>query len=113
MLTKEEKDFINYWQEARKDKGRFLRKLSIGMPLGVMVVLGLGAAVAAAGAHRKANPLLHNNAALIITVILGGLAIVVFISIFSAHHKWDQNELHYGELMAKEEAGEMQQEQGN
>ena len=39
----------------------------------------------------------------IIVVLIAGLAIVVFITLFSAHHKWDQNELHYQELMAREE----------
>ena len=103
MLTKEEKDFIVYWRETRKNKGRFLRKLSIGMPLGILVVLGLAGALFAAGFHRKGHSILHNNAALIMTVMLAGLAIVVFISLFSAHHKWDQNEQYYGELLSKQE----------
>ena len=33
--------------------------------------------------------------------LIAGIGIVVFITLFASHHKWDQNELHYQELMAK------------
>ena len=108
MLTKEEEDFIAYWSKARQNKKKFLKKASIGLPLGVLVALGLAASLVAAWYHRKANPILHDYAALIITVMIAGVAIALFITIFAAHHKWDQNELFYEELMARSEK-EMQQ----
>ena len=36
-------------------------------------------------------------------VVIAVIAIVVFVTLFSAHHKWDQNELHYKELLARKE----------
>jgi hypothetical protein len=108
MLAKHDEDFLRYWSEARQDKKKFLRKASIGLPLGVFIALGLGASLIAAYFHRKANPILHDYAALVITVMIAGVAIAFFITLFGAHHKWDQNELHYDELMARKEK-EMQQ----
>ena len=103
MLTKKEEDFLRYWTEARQHKKKFLRKASIGLPLGVLVALGLAASLIAAVYHRKANPILHDYATLIITVMVAGVAISFFITVFAAHHKWDQNELYYQELMARKE----------
>ena len=108
MLTKNEEDFLRYWESARQNKKKFLRKASIGLPLGVLIVLGLAGSLVAAYYHRKANPILHDYAALVITVMIAGIAIAFFITLFAAHHKWDQNELYYAELMARKEA-EMQQ----
>jgi hypothetical protein len=107
-MTKQEEDFLKYWSEARQNRKKFLRKASIGLPLGVFIALGLGASLVAAYFHRKANPLLHDYAALVITVMIAGIAIAFFITLFAAHHKWDQNELHFNELMFKKEK-EMQQ----
>ena len=108
MLKKEEEDFIRYWSEVRQNKKKFLRKASIGLPLGVLVALGLAGSLIAAMYHRKANPIIHDYTALIITVMIAGVAIAFFITLFAAHHKWDQNELYYHELMARKES-EMQQ----
>ena len=108
MLTTQEEAFLKYWTEARNDKKKFLRKASIGLPLGVLIVLGLAGSLVAAYFHRKANPILHDYAGVVITVMIAGVAIAFFITLFAAHHKWDQNELYYGELMARKEA-EMQQ----
>ena len=102
MLTKEEAAFIAYWSEERLKKKQFLRKFSIGLPLGVLIVAGSLVSLFS-GWYKKADMALHMDASVIIVVLIAGLAIVVFITLFSAHHKWDQNELHYQELMAREE----------
>ena len=44
---------------------------------------------------------LHADSSVIIVVLIAIVAIVVFITIFSARHKWDMNEQHYHELMLK------------
>lgn len=75
--------------------------VSAGLPLGVFIFVGLTASLIAAWYHRKANPILQNYASLVITVLIAGLGIVFFITYFYAQHKWDQNELHYQELLEK------------
>jgi amino acid transporter len=100
MLSKEEEKFIRYWEIQRKKKKQFLRKLSIGMPLGVIIVVALVVNFLS-GWYDKADVVLHQNASVIIVVLIAAVGIVVFITIFSARHKWDQNELHYQELIEK------------
>ena len=76
---------------------------SVGFRWGVLIVIGLAASLFAAKFSRKANPVLENDASLIITVMIAGLAIVFFITYFTAQHKQDQNEMHYQELLRKKE----------
>lgn len=74
---------------------------SVGLRLGVFIAIGLALALVAARFSRKANPVLENYASLIITVMIAGIGIVFFITYFTGQHKWDQNELHYQELLKK------------
>jgi hypothetical protein len=47
---------------------------------------------------------LHADSSVIFVVLIAALAIVVFITIFSARHRWDQNEQLYQEILNKKEA---------
>ena len=102
MLTKEEAAFISYWSAEREKKKKFLKKLSIGLPLGVLIAAGSLVSLFS-GWYKKADMALHMNGSVIIVVLIAVIAIVIFITVFSAHHKWDQNELHYRELMARKD----------
>jgi membrane protein YdbS with pleckstrin-like domain len=108
MLTKNEEDFIRYWSSQRQRKKQFLRKLSIGLPLGVIIV---GAVIInfLSGWYIEADKDIRSNGSVIIVVLIAGIGIVVFITIFSARHKWDQNEQHYQELLARKQTDGMQQ----
>lgn len=108
MLTKEDENFLKYWSEQRQKKKPFFGMASVGLRLGVFIAIGLAASLVAARYSRKANPVLENDASLIITVMIAGLAIVFFITYFTAQHKWDLNELHYQELLKKKEQEKMQ-----
>ena len=102
MLTKNDEDFIRYWEVQRQKKTQFLRKMSIGLPLGVIIVVALMVNFLS-GWYEKADMLIRQNASVIIVVLIAAIGIVVFITVFSARHKWDQNELHYQELLAKKD----------
>lgn len=100
MLTKEEEAFVRYWADQRMRKKQFLKKFSIGLPLAVL----LAAAVMVnmlSGWYEKANMELKKHSSVIVVVLVAIIAIVVFIVIFASRHQWDQNELHYQELMNK------------
>jgi len=107
MLTKQEEDFLTYWSGQRLRKKQFLRKFSIGLPLGVFLLLALMINLLS-GWYQKADMALRQNSSLIIVVLIAGLGIVVFITIFSAHHRWDQNESMYQSLLKKKETDTMQ-----
>ena len=100
MLTQEEQNFIRYWEQQRLRKKQFLRKFSIGLPLGVLIALGLFINILS-GWYKKADMELRSNSSLIITIVIAVIGIVLFITLFSSHHKWDQNEQHYKELLNK------------
>jgi hypothetical protein len=102
MLTKREEDFIHYWENQRLQKKKFLRKISIGLPLGVFVVMALIINFFS-GWYKKADMELHANGSVIIVVLVASIAIVLFIVIFSARFKWEQNEQFYKELLAKKD----------
>ena len=108
MLTKEEEAFINYWSVERLKKKKFLRNFSIGLPLALVIVAGSLISLFS-GWYKKADMALHMDGSVIIVILIACIAIVIFITLFSAHHKWDQNELHYGELMVRKEHEAMQQ----
>ncbi len=102
MLNQEEKKFIEYWKVQRLKKKQFFRKFSLGLPLGVAIMLALVLSMLS-GWYEKADEFIKENASVIIVVLIACLAIVAFISLFSVRHQWDQNEQHYHELLAREE----------
>jgi membrane protein YdbS with pleckstrin-like domain len=108
MLEKEEENFISYWSVQRLKKNQYLRKLSLGLPLAVLIVSALMINFLS-GWYREADKIIRSNSSVIIVVLIAIIAIVIFITIFSARHKWDLNELRYQELLKRKEDAEMQQ----
>lgn len=102
MLTKLEEDFFNYWQQQRLRKKQFLRKFSIGLPFAVFIAAAIFINLVS-GWYKKADMEIRSQGSLIIVIIIAVLAIVVFITIFAARHKWDQNEQYYQELLQKKQ----------
>ena len=105
MMTKEEQSFISYWSQERLRKKKFLRKLSIGLPLAVIISVAVLINIFS-GWYQKADMELRSNSSLMIVILVAIIGIVVFITIFSAHHRWDRNESMYQDLMQREK-GEM------
>lgn len=108
MLTQEEEKFFNYWKEQRLKKKQFLRKLSIGLPLGVLIAAALLINLLS-GWYKKATMQLNSDPSVIIVILVAMIGIVIFITIFSAHHRWDRNEAFFQELLNKKEDDEPMQ----
>lgn len=102
MLLKEEEEFIRFWEENRLKKKKFLRQFSIGLPLGVLIILVLFANLLS-GWYERADMVMRSNSSLVIVIIIAALGIAVFMTIFTSRHKWDQNEQRYQELKMKKE----------
>lgn len=100
MLTQEEQSFLDYWAEQRLRKKKTLKQFSIGLPMGVMIVLALFINILA-GWHKQAAMVLQTHGSIIITVVVAAVGIVVFMTIFSRNHQWDMNEQRYQELLQK------------
>ncbi len=54
------------------------------------------------GWYGKADAVVRQHSSVVIVILIAVVAIVVFFVIFSARHQWDQNELRYRELLARE-----------
>jgi predicted PurR-regulated permease PerM len=100
MLTPEEENFVQYWEVQRLHKKSFLRKFSISLPL-VSLAAVFFFINFLSGWFRKADKELRRHSSLVIVILVAVIAIVVFVVIFSARHRWDQNESDYQSLLQK------------
>ncbi|HYC40106.1 MAG TPA: hypothetical protein VEB63_06405 [Chitinophagaceae bacterium] len=101
MLTEEERSFLRYWEHNRARKKRMWWQLAAGMPLAVALITAILINVFS-GWFRGATAALQMRPSLLLTVLGATLLIVVFIVVFSAKHRWDQNEQRYRELLLRE-----------
>ena len=106
MLSAEEEKFFNYWREQRQHKKKFLKKISIGLPV-VAVIAVVFFVNFLSGWYGKADKELRRHSSLLLVILVAVIAIVVFFTIFSARHKWEQNEADYQHLLKKIEDGAM------
>ena len=106
MLTPEERGFVDFWRENRLRRKKIFRQLSLGLPLGMVLVVAIFTNFFS-GWYKRAEMVRNeatqkNDASLVLVLIIAALLIVTFIIIFSVRHKWDINEQRYRELMARE-----------
>ena len=101
MLTQEEKEFIDYWEQNRLKKRKIITQLSVGLPLGVLLVVAIFVNFLS-GWDKRAQMVINADPSLIIVLLIASILIVLFIVIFSVRHKWDQNEQRYRELVSRE-----------
>jgi uncharacterized BrkB/YihY/UPF0761 family membrane protein len=106
VLTPEEEKFLEYWEHNRLKKRKVTKQLSIGLPIGVLLVIGIFASVFArwdkhADVQMREEMQYTVAPTLILVFIIAALLIVIFFVIFSARHNWDLNEQRYKELNAR------------
>ena len=102
MLTEEEEKFIASWEINRQRKKKWLWQLSVGLPLSVVLVVAIFANFFS-GWNKQADTAIRSSTSMVLVLIIACLLIVVFTTVFSVKHKWDLNEQHYKELMAKKD----------
>jgi hypothetical protein len=102
MLTPEEKAFVEYWSVERLRKPSFRKKLSSGLPLALLIVLGVFVSFFT-GWYKRATMIVRTHGSLLLPVILAAIGIVIFMTVFSARHQYDQNEENYQFLLKKQE----------
>lgn len=102
MLTEDEKRFLEYWEANRLRKKKVWRNLSVGLPLGVAMVIGVIINIFS-GWFLRADMVIRANSPFVLIIVIASLGIVIFTTVFSANHRWEMNEQHYRELLAKKE----------
>ena len=105
MFSKEEQDFIKYWEENRLKQKRFFKQVAIGLPFGVLFAAAMFLNFVSGWDKRVASitKTYPSAKSLIIVLIIAILAIVVFISVFSVKVKWEKYEQRYRELLSRSE----------
>jgi hypothetical protein len=102
MLSKEENDFIRYWEKNRTRRKKVFRQFLIGIPLGLLFVIPTVISLTSGWykrAEMEANSPDFNPMVLFVALLL----IVGFTAIFYQRWQWDQYEQRYRELLVRRE----------
>jgi len=100
MLTPDEEKFIEYWEANRLSRKKVLKQLYVGLPFAALLVIAIVVNFLS-GWYKRADMEIRSNSSLVLVVVIAGIAIVVFTTVFSVRHKWEMNEQFYRELLAK------------
>lgn len=103
MFSKEEADFIKYWEENRLKQKRFFKQIAMGLPIGVLFAVAMFLNFTSGWDKRVATvtKTYPGFKSLILVLLVAILAIVVFISVFSVKVKWEKHEQRYRELLSR------------
>lgn len=100
MLSKEEENFLSYW-EKNKDKKKSLRsQFSMGFSLGLL--MGLGILINYISGWYTRATMVANGSSSPLVIIIAIILIATFCSVFYKRHQWEMNEQRYLELKAKQ-----------
>jgi hypothetical protein len=100
MLSPEEKRFVERWSVERTKKKNWLRRYTIGLPLGVGLIVLISINLLT-GWHKPAAMAIKNNTSVLLVIIIAAIGIVVFVTWFGYNHQWDQKEEQYQHLLKK------------
>lgn len=98
MLSAEEKEFMQWWEQNRSKEKRLLSQLTIGLPLGLAFGFPILLSIMFRGWYKN-MPYVSGSQLTIILIAV--LLVVVFYAIFKMRFKWEMNEQRYLELQQK------------
>ncbi|QNA43531.1 FeoB-associated Cys-rich membrane protein [Lacibacter sediminis] len=98
MLSAQEKEFMQWWEQNRSREKRLLSQLTIGLPLGLAFGFPILLAVMFRGWYKN-MPYVSGSQLTIILIAV--LLVIVFYAIFKMRFKWEMNEQRYLELKQK------------
>lgn len=101
MLTEEERQFVRYWKDNRLRRKKGFRMIAFGLPVAIVVVVAILVNFFS-GWYKKADMEIRSNGSLVLVVLVAAILIVIFTTLFSAHHKWEINEQRYRELLNRD-----------
>lgn len=100
MLTKDEKDFVEYWETHREKENSLSRKLLLGFQWGLLFALPILIVTLFNGWYKGMSPITTGQMVLILICVF---AIAIFYAYFRQQGKWEQSEQLYKELKIKEQ----------
>lgn len=102
MLTEDEEKFIAYWEVNRLRKGKIWKQLAVGLPVAGLLVISIFINFFS-GWYKRADMELRSQSSLVVVVMIAAVLIIVFMTVFSARHKWDMNEQRYRQFLSKKD----------
>ena len=100
QLNREEKEFMEWWEANRLQEKRWVRQLTIGLPVGLVFGLPILLSVLFRGWYKRMP---YISGAQLTLILMGCLAIAVFYAVIRMHVRWDEREQHYKSLLMKKE----------
>lgn len=100
MLSKEEDQFIIYWEKNRSRRKKTVRQFLLGIPAGLLIVVPIVINFSS-GWYRRASMEANSEDFNPMVLFFALLLIVGFTAIFWQKHQWDQLEQRYRELLAR------------
>ncbi len=101
MLSKEEKDFIIWWEKNKTKEKKLITQLAVGLPLGLAFGFPILLTVMFRGWYKN-MPFVSGSQLTVILIAV--LLIVVFYAIFRMRMKWELNDQRYNELIEIEKS---------
>jgi len=108
MLTEQEEKFLIYWDKNREREKSFFRQISLGLPMGLLIGIGILLNFVS-GWYTRAN-MVANSQSTPLVLIFAIVIIAFFCSIFYKRHQWEMNDQRYQELTIKKERQKSSQE---
>lgn len=110
MITKEEEEFLIYWEKNREIENTFGRKLLGGLPMALIFSLPIILFVVFIRIflpvwYMKISAV---SPSMFISVLLATLGVVIFYAFFRMQYKWENNEQLYKELKNKQSKSTIQ-----
>ena len=102
MLSEEEEKFLLYWQQNRDKKKSIKSQLSMGLPIGLLIGVGILLNFVS-GWYTRAN-MVANSQSTPLVIIIAVIFIAIFCSVFYKRHSWEMNEQRYMELLYKKKS---------
>ncbi|MFY7839706.1 MAG: hypothetical protein ACOVP7_05490 [Lacibacter sp.] len=99
MLTKEDKEFLTWWEANSKREKKLLTQLSFGLPLGLAFGFPILLSVIFRGWYKNMP---YVSGSQLTVILIAVLLIIVFYAIFRMRFKWELNEQRYNELKEKQ-----------
>jgi hypothetical protein len=99
MLTDQEEKFLIYWEKNKEREKSFFRQISLGMPIGLLIGIGILLNFVS-GWYTRAN-MVANSQSTPLVLIFAIVIIAFFCSIFYKRHQWEMNDQKYQELTIK------------
>jgi hypothetical protein len=97
MLNDDE--FVTWWEQNREQERKWVRQLSVGLPIGLVFGFPILLSLAFRGWYKRMPYVSGTQFTLILMACLG---IAVFIAVFRMHFRWEQLEQRYREIKARQ-----------